>query len=338
MSSKVDVIVNGPKGQPLRRRVKAPVTGRSNAERWARSLEQELLTQLLSPEPEPEIERPALPTFEELARLFIDLCRANRRAENTVVNYDVHLRHYLLPVLGKRRLDQIKPADITAIKASLAKKAHNTMCEVLKTLRRVLNAAIEEGILEKEPVKVTIPARQYKVPIAYDDNDQAALLAAAVTLGPAYIVFVLLGMDAGLRRGEILGLKWSDLDLARKAMVGTTSRGASSGRRRAAPRRRSASRRASSTPSPAPATNAAPSCSRPTRAGTTRSTTPSAGCVSSSPAPVSRGTAPTCCGRLAAAASPTVAEAWQRSPPTSVIRACRPPAGTSTGVARAPVR
>ncbi len=215
----VDVIVNGPKGQPLRRRVKAPVTGRTNAERWARSLEQELLTQLLSPEPEPELERPALPTFEELARLFIDLCRANRRAENTVVNYDVHLRHYLLPVLGKRRLDQIKPADITAIKASLAKKAHNTMCEVLKTLRRVFNAAIEEGILEKEPVKVTIPARQYKVPIAYDDNDQAALLAAAMALGPAYIVFVLLGMDAGLRRGELLGLKWSDLDLARKAMV-----------------------------------------------------------------------------------------------------------------------
>jgi hypothetical protein len=50
----VDVIVNGPQGRTLRKRVKAPVTGKSSAERWARSLEQELLAQLLAPEPEPE--------------------------------------------------------------------------------------------------------------------------------------------------------------------------------------------------------------------------------------------------------------------------------------------
>ena len=35
----VDVIVNSAQGRTLRRRVKAPVTGKSNAERWAKSLE-----------------------------------------------------------------------------------------------------------------------------------------------------------------------------------------------------------------------------------------------------------------------------------------------------------
>ncbi len=35
-----------------------PVTGKSSAERWARSLEQELLAQLLAPEPEPETPGP----------------------------------------------------------------------------------------------------------------------------------------------------------------------------------------------------------------------------------------------------------------------------------------
>jgi len=85
----VDIIVNGPNGRTLRKRVKAPVTGKSNAERWARALEQELLTQLLAPEPEPE--KPPAPTFEEFAVTFLDLCKANRLGLNRYLS--TILRH-----------------------------------------------------------------------------------------------------------------------------------------------------------------------------------------------------------------------------------------------------
>ena len=105
-----DIIVFGPNGRTLRKRVKAPVAGKSNAERWARSLEQEMLAQLLAPAPEPE--KPLAPTFEVFAVLFMDLCKANRLGKNTLMNYDIHLRLYLLPVLGKRRLDEVKPAPL----------------------------------------------------------------------------------------------------------------------------------------------------------------------------------------------------------------------------------
>ena len=213
----VDVIVNGPQGRTLRKRVKAPVTGKSSAERWARSLEQELLAQLLAPEPEPE--KPPAPTFEEFARIFLDLCRANRRGVNTLMNYETHLRLYLVPVLGKRRLDQIKPTDITAIKSSLSAKSHNTMCEVLKTLRRVFNVAITQKHITSEPVELEIPRRLRKAVIAYDAAQQAALLAAARELGPFYELLVLLGIDGGLRRGEIVGLQWSDINFSQGYLV-----------------------------------------------------------------------------------------------------------------------
>jgi site-specific recombinase XerD len=81
--------------------------------------------------------------------IFLDLCKANRLAENTLMNYEVHLRLYLLPVLARRRLDEVKPTDLTAIKASLASKARGTMTEVLKTLRRVFSVAIEQKILTR---------------------------------------------------------------------------------------------------------------------------------------------------------------------------------------------
>ncbi len=212
-----DIIVNGPNGRTLRKRVKAPVTGKSNAERWARSLEGELLAQLLAPEPEPE--KPPAPTFEEFAVTFLGLCRANRLGLNTLMNYEVHLRLYLVPALGKRRLDEVRPADITTIKDSLSAKARNTMCEVLKTLRRVFNAAIDEKVLEHAPVKFDIPARVHKAPVAYDEAEQAALLAAAQEFGPDYVAMVLLGIDGGLRRGEILGLQWSDINVKRATIT-----------------------------------------------------------------------------------------------------------------------
>ncbi|MCY1060732.1 site-specific integrase [Nannocystis sp. SCPEA4] len=213
----VDVIVKNARGDELRSRVKAPVTGKTSVERWARNLEQELLARLLAPEPEPE--KPPPPTFEEFSKTFLDLCEADRLGTNTRMNYDVHLRLYLLPVLARRRLDEVTPKDITAIKKSLVSKSHNTMCEVLKTLRRLFNRAIAEKEIKCAPVDFEIPRRKRKPAVAYDDQEQVALLAAAEALGPMFVVVVLLGLDGGLRRGEILALKWTDVDFKRRLVT-----------------------------------------------------------------------------------------------------------------------
>lgn len=51
-------------------------------------------------------------------------------------------------------------------------------------------------------------------PQFYDD-DQLSRLVAAASGRTADVVTVLLGADAGLRRGEPIGLEWDDLDLVR---------------------------------------------------------------------------------------------------------------------------
>lgn len=221
----VDIILKTTDGKkPVRCRVKAPVTGKTAAERWARAVEQTLLVQSLptgpqgKPESDAAEEHVPAPTFQEFAREFLDLCKSDRLGVNTHMNYDVHIRCHLLPVLRRRRLDKIEPEDIAKIKKNLTTKSHNTMCEVLKTLRRIINRAIEEKKIKKAPVEFKIPKRHHKLPIAYDEHEQAALLAAANELGPMYVVVVLLGIDGGLRRGEILGLQWSDIRLKRASM------------------------------------------------------------------------------------------------------------------------
>ena len=119
------------------------------------------------------------------------------------------------PALGTvTRSGEVMPV-VEQTGLAYASKARGTMTEVLKTLRRVLSVAISQKLITEEPVDLDIPARIHKLPIAYEEADVQALLAAARTLGPNYVAMVLLGIDGGLRRGEILGLKWSDLSFAR---------------------------------------------------------------------------------------------------------------------------
>jgi len=213
----VDVIVRSPRGETVRKRVKAPVSGRSNAERWARALEQEILAQILAPTRAPKKAPP--PRFDEFAGTFLELCRGDGLGLSTRTNYEGHLRRYLLPVLAHRRLDEVRPSDVTAIKSALVTKSHNTMCEILKTLRCVFNRAVEQRLIERIPLCFTIPPRRHRRPIAYNQDEQTLLLAAAQELGPTHVVLLLLGLDGGLRRGEMLGLHWVDLDLKRSIMT-----------------------------------------------------------------------------------------------------------------------
>lgn len=52
----------------------------------------------------------------------------------------------------------------------------------------------------------------------YDDTDYARLIDAAHAIDPQIYAMVLLGGDAGLRRGEICGLDWTDVDFQRDTL------------------------------------------------------------------------------------------------------------------------
>jgi integrase len=256
-----------------------------------------------------------------------------------LLNYEAHLRLYLVPVLGKRRLDQIKPTDITAIKSSLSAKSHNTMCEVLKTLRRVFNVAITQKHITSEPVELEIPRRHRKAVIAYDAAQQAALLAAARELGPFYELVVLLGIDGGLRRGEIVGLQWSDINFGQGYLVVRHNivrgkldlpKGRTEDEVGLTSRLVAALKAFRHDDGPFVLTNK--------RGGHFSEQDPSRGWRSSRAWRTCPGTGPTSCGRPAGPASPTAVVASRPSPRTCGTRTCRPRAATSTATAPAPTR
>jgi integrase len=140
---------------------------------------------------------------------------ASGRKESTKENYATMARTHIVPApFGNLRLDQLRPSDIEGlIVAKRAEgKAPATVRLIYTVLRAVLDTAVRDGLLARNPAAAVKrpPAAQKEA--AYLTRDQVAALLAAAAEDRLYaLVMVLAG--TGLRRGEALALRWSDIDL-----------------------------------------------------------------------------------------------------------------------------
>jgi len=110
-----------------------------------------------------------------------------------------------LAALAERPLASLRRSDMTALVADLSSRlAPRTVQMVVKELRSILAAAVDDGALVVSPLRrVPLPEvpRERVVPLTVDQVDE---LADAIT--PRYKAFVVLGAASGLRLGELLGL------------------------------------------------------------------------------------------------------------------------------------
>ncbi|HMR80021.1 MAG TPA: site-specific integrase, partial [Polyangiaceae bacterium] len=76
----------------------------------------------------------------------------------------------------------------------------------------------DPGWTTELPCRIRLLKVSSEVPDWYEFLEYQRLVEAAQKLGPQYHLLVLLAGDAGLRRGEIIALRYSDLDLRRRLM------------------------------------------------------------------------------------------------------------------------
>jgi len=135
-----------------------------------------------------------------------------------------HLKCYILPELGKVRLDQLgvenQQTFITRMPERATKKtvSRKTVVNVLGTLSTILTTARNWGY-NCEQInldKLRLPARgmKYEAPSFTPDQLKRIL---AIAEEPWRTMFCILTLD-GLRAGEVLGLKWGDIDFDRSVL------------------------------------------------------------------------------------------------------------------------
>jgi len=153
--------------------------------------------------------------FTEFLRDRLAVCQPR-----TVERY-LTVRNAFVPVIGNRRLDDLTADDIAQWRNDRrARCAAKTVRCDLVCLRAFFNWAVRRGYIKASPAAdVALPTVKRGVPGWLDADQTAALLAELAADWEWEIRLVcLLAVRAGLRRNEILTLRWADIDFTERVL------------------------------------------------------------------------------------------------------------------------
>lgn len=150
---------------------------------------------------------------EYLTRWLSDAVRDTVR-QRTYERYEQIVRVHLVPAIGRVGLARLTPVHIRSLyRAKLdAGLSPRTVQYIHVTLHKALGQAVDDGLIPRNPaasVKAPRPRREEMRPL---DREQVRALFDAVK-GHRFEALYILAVTAGLRQGELLALRWEDVDL-----------------------------------------------------------------------------------------------------------------------------
>ena len=135
----------------------------------------------------------------------------------TYDGYRRDVRHHIIPALGRRKLKELTPGDIRRLYRKMAEKGLKDRSRVYvhTTLRKSLIAAVVDRLITHNPTDgvrpLKTPACAAKESTALNPCHFKPLLKKAIA--SRFEALYVVAIHTGLRRGELLGLKWADVDL-----------------------------------------------------------------------------------------------------------------------------
>jgi integrase len=148
------------------------------------------------------------------------------RDEGTTTEYRRYLHNHVLPTLGGVRLKAVGPADLDGLYAQLLACGRRdgrpgglsprTVRNIHKTVHRMLHQAVRWRLLAVNPAAdLELPPVVEPPMVTLDQVQARRLLEVAAGPGRAgwWAPLLLLAVATGARRGELLALRWADVDL-----------------------------------------------------------------------------------------------------------------------------
>jgi integrase len=158
-----------------------------------------------------EVELAALTTFQALVEHYCQTeLLANNKTEKTRKTYRVYLQNWILPKWGPVYLHLIKPIAIEQWLRSLQGLSDGSKAKIRNIMSAVFSHANRYEITEKNPITpVRQSAKRANVPVILDADELRRLFSE---LGLRERTMIILDALTGIRRSELMGLKWKDVD------------------------------------------------------------------------------------------------------------------------------
>jgi integrase len=152
-------------------------------------------------------------TVGEYLDYWLKDVQGNRIRETTMIMYRLTVNKHLKPVVGGHRLKTLSVYDVRSALDALAKKGcpERTRQKCLQILSSCLTCAMREELIFRNVAQLVERPKYVPKETAIWTAEQAALFLRATKEHPQYIAFLLF-LTYGMRRGEVLGLRYCDID------------------------------------------------------------------------------------------------------------------------------
>ena len=153
-------------------------------------------------------------TLGEWLHFCLDFYMKNSLKQSTYISYLGYIRNHLQPALGEIMLIDLTPRLLQSFYNYKAEQglAPKTIVNINLFLHHALQYAVNEGYINGNPAEAINLSRGYKPQIEVLTRDEQMQLMQC-SYQHRYGVFIRLVLFTGLRMGELLGLRWEDIDM-----------------------------------------------------------------------------------------------------------------------------
>lgn len=165
-------------------------------------------------------------TLGEFLKRWLESAKTNVSAK-TYWRYRQIVENDLTPALGSVPLPKLRPLAVQEYYAKALESGRKdgkgglsaqTVLHHHRVLRQALQQALRWQLIARNPIDAVEPPRARRKPITVPSDAEIAWLLEA-SEGTRLHVPIALAIRAGMRRGEILGLHWSDVDLSSRKLT-----------------------------------------------------------------------------------------------------------------------
>ena len=160
--------------------------------------------------------------FETWALLWLETYKSGMVKDNSYWGtYHNPVVKHLIPHFGNRKLADIKPLDVQIYFKSLQNSyALETQRKIRAALNAIFVTAMENELCEKNPVTSTLKLKSnVPEPTKKAYNEEQYKIVWNFALKHPYGLSILLLMELGISRSELLGISWDNIDIEKQTIT-----------------------------------------------------------------------------------------------------------------------
>lgn len=161
--------------------------------------------------------------FQRYTEAWFKTYKEGKLKPTTLSGYRSNLRRHIYPALGHLHFTEVTTDVLQQFLSDRQELAHNTLHTMLVLISEILDSAVEDGLIAKNPAlskKLFIPSDRKKQRKALTLDELQDIIRQLRSLKDVRQKCLLaLMLFTGMRRGEVLALRWENVDFAQETIT-----------------------------------------------------------------------------------------------------------------------